>query len=339
MTKPSRTSARRWRSPATIPASGSISPPPACRASRRTITTCNRRERRHRRRHQRLPPLGAAAEPGRRPRFDGRRVRQSRDLEAGLPFLPRQPRPPPERHRAVELRQGDRRARLPHPLARGRCRFGDAAHLPGLLRHAAGRARPTSPISSPSTMARASPSSRAITRSASTASSTARRYHLRVRGGLPAADGETLAHPVELDVFVRDRAPWVGFAGNAYVLPAGKGASIPIVSVNTDKAKAAIYRIGDRGARRQAPRRELPPPARPIQRRRHQERDRREALGRRDRHHRQAQRERHHGRSGRAGSAGAEAGHLRHHGEAGDRRARRSIRRWRRNGSSSPISG
>ncbi len=34
----------------------------------------------------------------------------------------------------------------------------------------------------------------------------------------------------------RDRAPWVGFAGNAYVLPAGAGASIPIVSVNTDKA-------------------------------------------------------------------------------------------------------
>ena len=46
---------------------------------------------------------------------------------------------------------------------------------------------------------------------------------------------------------MRDRAPWVGFAGNAYVLPAGKGASIPIVSVNTDKAKATIYRIGDRG--------------------------------------------------------------------------------------------
>ena len=44
------------------------------------------------------------------------------------------------------------------------------------------------------------------------------------------------------------------------------GASIPIVSVNTDKAKATIYRIGDRGARRRVgPRRQLPPPARPLQ--------------------------------------------------------------------------
>ncbi len=73
------------------------------------------------------------------------------------------------------------------------------------------------------------------------------RYVVRVRAGLPAADGETLASPVELSVYVRDRAPWVGFAGNAYVLPAGPGASIPLSSVNTDKAKATIYRIGDRG--------------------------------------------------------------------------------------------
>ena len=73
------------------------------------------------------------------------------------------------------------------------------------------------------------------------------RYIVRVRAGLPAADGETLASPVELSIYVRDREPWVGFAGNAYVLPAGPGASIPLNSVNTDKAKATIYRIGDRG--------------------------------------------------------------------------------------------
>ena len=72
------------------------------------------------------------------------------------------------------------------------------------------------------------------------------RYQIRVRAGLPAADGETLAETAELDVYVRDRAPWVGFAGNAYVLPAGDGAAIPIVSVNTETAKAAIYRINDR---------------------------------------------------------------------------------------------
>jgi uncharacterized protein YfaS (alpha-2-macroglobulin family) len=72
------------------------------------------------------------------------------------------------------------------------------------------------------------------------------RYKIRVRGGLPSADGETLARPVDLDVYVRDRAPWVGFAGNAYVLPAGQGASIPMVSVNAPKALATIYRISDR---------------------------------------------------------------------------------------------
>ena len=72
------------------------------------------------------------------------------------------------------------------------------------------------------------------------------RYDVRIRGGLPAADGEMLAQPSEIDVYVRDRAPWVGFAGNSYVLPAGPGASLPIVSVNTDKASAQIYRINDR---------------------------------------------------------------------------------------------
>jgi uncharacterized protein YfaS (alpha-2-macroglobulin family) len=73
------------------------------------------------------------------------------------------------------------------------------------------------------------------------------RYTVRLRGELPAADGETLGHPVQLSLYVRDRAPWVGFAGNAYVLPAGPGAAIPLTSVNTDKANATIYRIGDRG--------------------------------------------------------------------------------------------
>ncbi|HMN85894.1 MAG TPA: alpha-2-macroglobulin family protein [Bauldia sp.] len=73
------------------------------------------------------------------------------------------------------------------------------------------------------------------------------RYKVRIRGGLPAKDGETLARPTEIDVYVRDRAPWVGFAGNAYVLPAGPGATLPIVSINTTKALTSIYRIGDRG--------------------------------------------------------------------------------------------
>ena len=72
------------------------------------------------------------------------------------------------------------------------------------------------------------------------------RYTVRVRAGLPSNDGETLTSTAEVSVFVRDRSPWVGFAGDAYVLPAGAGASIPISSINTDKAEAVVYRIGDR---------------------------------------------------------------------------------------------
>ncbi len=72
------------------------------------------------------------------------------------------------------------------------------------------------------------------------------RYTVRLRAGLPAADGEALLHPVELSIYVRDRNPWVGFAGSSYILPAGPDATIPLSSVNTATAKATIYRIGDR---------------------------------------------------------------------------------------------
>lgn len=73
------------------------------------------------------------------------------------------------------------------------------------------------------------------------------RYQVRLRQGLPAVDGEMLERASTLNVFVRDRAPWVGFAGNAYVLPAGEGATIPLTSVNTEIAQATVYRIGERG--------------------------------------------------------------------------------------------
>ncbi|MBN9434909.1 MAG: alpha-2-macroglobulin family protein [Bosea sp.] len=72
------------------------------------------------------------------------------------------------------------------------------------------------------------------------------RYTMRIRAGLPSADGETLAQSAEISSYVRDRDPWAGFAGNAYVLPAGQGASIPINSINTDRIAATVYRIGDR---------------------------------------------------------------------------------------------
>ncbi|WDR03138.1 MG2 domain-containing protein [Devosia algicola] len=72
------------------------------------------------------------------------------------------------------------------------------------------------------------------------------RYEIRLRAGLPSADGETLAKDVDLDVYVPDRTPFVGFANNAYVMPAGLGGGLPITSVNAQTAEIMIYRIGDR---------------------------------------------------------------------------------------------
>jgi alpha-2-macroglobulin len=72
------------------------------------------------------------------------------------------------------------------------------------------------------------------------------RYRIQVRSGLPAADGETLSKGSDLDIFVRDRSPMVRFLGRAYVLPKGGDPAIPLVSVNTDRIDAAVYRIGDR---------------------------------------------------------------------------------------------
>ncbi len=73
-----------------------------------------------------------------------------------------------------------------------------------------------------------------------------RRYHIKLRAGLPSAAGEQLRADVELDLFVPDRSPFVGFANNAYVMPAGLGGGLPITSVNAKTADVVIYRIGDR---------------------------------------------------------------------------------------------
>ena len=72
------------------------------------------------------------------------------------------------------------------------------------------------------------------------------RYTIRVRSGLPSAAGEQLRADAELNVYVPDRTPFVGFANNAYVMPAGLGGGLPITSVNAQSADIAIYRIGDR---------------------------------------------------------------------------------------------
>ncbi|RBO53690.1 alpha-2-macroglobulin family protein [Rhodovulum sp. BSW8] len=72
------------------------------------------------------------------------------------------------------------------------------------------------------------------------------RYRLTFRAGLPAASGETLAKPVTLTQYVRDRSPSVRFPGRAYVLPKTGGTALPVVTVNSDRLGLTLYRMSDR---------------------------------------------------------------------------------------------
>lgn len=72
------------------------------------------------------------------------------------------------------------------------------------------------------------------------------RYKLALRQGLPSSVDEALRQQVDLDIYVRDRAPTVRFTGDSFVLPSTARRGIPIVSINTDSAQLKLYRIGDR---------------------------------------------------------------------------------------------
>ena len=72
------------------------------------------------------------------------------------------------------------------------------------------------------------------------------RYQITLRAGLPSTVKETLAKSVDFTIFVRDRKPFVRFAGKAYVLPRTGQRGIPVLSVNTSAVSLSVYRIGDR---------------------------------------------------------------------------------------------
>ncbi len=72
------------------------------------------------------------------------------------------------------------------------------------------------------------------------------RYALTLRAGLPAASGEVLSKPVQLNLYVRDRTPSVRFPGRAYVLPAAPDAGLPVVAVNTTELDLKLSRLPDR---------------------------------------------------------------------------------------------
>src|SRR5262249_16247333 len=72
------------------------------------------------------------------------------------------------------------------------------------------------------------------------------RYNITLRAGIPSIVRETLAKSAEFNIYVRDRKPFVRFAGKAYVLPRTAQRGIPLISVNTTALALEVYRIGDR---------------------------------------------------------------------------------------------
>jgi uncharacterized protein YfaS (alpha-2-macroglobulin family) len=72
------------------------------------------------------------------------------------------------------------------------------------------------------------------------------RYRVVLRQGLPSAIGEVLEAPVELSVYVRDRAPSARFTGSSFVLPAKSRLGIPLVTINAPSADLKLYRVGER---------------------------------------------------------------------------------------------
>ncbi|MFZ1726074.1 MAG: MG2 domain-containing protein, partial [Albidovulum sp.] len=73
-----------------------------------------------------------------------------------------------------------------------------------------------------------------------------RRYTITFRAGLPAANGETLAKDVTLNLYVRDRTAAVRFPGRSYVLPRVAEAGIPVETVNADTLDLTLLRVSDR---------------------------------------------------------------------------------------------
>ncbi len=72
------------------------------------------------------------------------------------------------------------------------------------------------------------------------------RYAVTLRAGLPSTVRESLTKSAEFTIFVRDRKPFVRFAGKAYVLPRTGQRGIPLLSVNTSAVLLSVYRVGDR---------------------------------------------------------------------------------------------
>ena len=72
------------------------------------------------------------------------------------------------------------------------------------------------------------------------------RYAIRLKAGLPAADGTVLPKDTTVDVTVPDREARLTFDGNRTLLPYAEGTGLPLHSVNVAKAHLTVFRFGER---------------------------------------------------------------------------------------------
>lgn len=77
-------------------------------------------------------------------------------------------------------------------------------------------------------------------------------YNVTLRQGLPAADGSKLARSQSVTVAFGDKPAFVGFSGDGVILPRADADGFGIETVNVDKVKITVRRVGDRILARKA---------------------------------------------------------------------------------------
>lgn len=76
-------------------------------------------------------------------------------------------------------------------------------------------------------------------------------YLIKIRAGVPSADGEKTRAVQEFTAKVEDRKPTLGFRGATYVLPKTGDQQLPLTSVNVEEARVRVLRINDRNLLRE----------------------------------------------------------------------------------------
>ncbi len=71
-------------------------------------------------------------------------------------------------------------------------------------------------------------------------------YAIRLKAGLPGADGTVLAKDVPVAIDIPDREAQVSFDQGKTLLPYTKGVGLPLKSINVAKAHVTLYRFSDR---------------------------------------------------------------------------------------------